>query len=42
LAACMVLVRINTAELVHDNKSLKDEAIALLNYVNKTYDLKGK
>ena len=42
LATCMVLIRINTNELVNDNKRLKEEAIALLNYVNKTYELNNK
>jgi hypothetical protein len=37
LAACMVLIKTNTNELVRDNKALKEEATALLKYVNKTY-----
>lgn len=37
LAACMVLIKTNTDELVRDNKALKEEATALLQYVNKTY-----
>ena len=41
LAACMVLIRINTNELVKDNKALKDRAIAMLKYVNETYHPKG-
>lgn len=37
LAACMVLIKVNTKELVSDNKALKEEATELLKYVNKTY-----
>lgn len=42
LAACMVLIRINTNELIRDNQALKEEAIALLKYVNKTYHPKNQ
>jgi len=41
LAACMVLIRTNTNELVKDNRSMKEQAIALLKYVNETYHPKG-
>jgi len=37
LAACMVLIRINTNELVRDNEALKEQATAMLTYVNETY-----
>jgi len=37
LAACMVLIKTNTGELVRDDQALKEEATALLKYVNKTY-----
>jgi len=39
LAAQMVLIRINTKELVDDNRLLKDDVVSLLNYVTKQYNL---
>jgi hypothetical protein len=39
LAADMVLIRINTNELIRDNLWLKADAINLLQYVKKQYDL---
>ncbi len=37
LAADMALVRINTVELLLDNRKLKTDAVALLNYVKQEY-----
>ena len=42
LAADMVLVRINSGELVDDNRLVKDDAVNLLQYVTKQYNLKNE
>lgn len=39
LAAQMILVRINTSELVKDNRQLKNDAQELLKYIKKQYNL---
>ena len=35
----MVLIRINTNELVNDNRGVKEDAIQLLQYVTKEFEL---
>jgi len=42
LATDMVLVRVNTWELKRDNRQLKEDAVDLLNYVKKQYNLEGE
>jgi hypothetical protein len=42
LAASMVMIRTNTAGLIKENKTLREEAIALLKYVKKTYHPEDK
>ena len=41
LDADMVLIRINTNELIRDNRMLKDDAVNLLKYVTSQYHLKN-
>src|SRR5665213_627903 len=41
LAADMVLIRIVTNEMLRDNRLVKDDAVALLQYVTRQYQLKG-
>jgi hypothetical protein len=42
LRSDMVLIRVVSNELLEDNKRLKKNAVELLKYVNKQYDLKGE
>lgn len=42
LAACIVLVRVNTVEQMTDNRMLKGDAINLLHYVTEQYHLDDK
>ncbi|MGZ3751845.1 MAG: hypothetical protein ACXVAU_11245 [Mucilaginibacter sp.] len=42
LGADMVLVRINSRELVRDNRLLKDDAVSLLQYITKQYQLEDE
>ena len=42
LRSDIVLIRVVSNELLQDNKRLKKNAVALLQYVNKQYDLKGE
>lgn len=42
LRADMVLIRVNTNELVNDNRKLKDATVSLLQYVVKQYNLENE
>ena len=42
LAADMVLIRINTNEQLNDNRQAKNDAIDLLHYITKQYNLEDK
>jgi len=42
LAADMVLIRINTNELLEDNRKTRNDAQALLQYITKQYNLEDK
>lgn len=42
LAADMVLIRINTQELLDDNRQAKNDAVELLDYIIKRYNLEEK
>jgi hypothetical protein len=40
MAASMVLIRINTNELLNDNRLARNDAVELLHYITKQYNLK--
>ncbi len=42
LDADMVLIKINARELVDDNRLVRDDAVNLLRYVTKQFDVKNK
>ena len=42
LAASMVLIRINTNELLDDNRQARNDAVELLHYIIKQYNLKDQ
>lgn len=42
LDADMVLIKINAGELVDDNRLVRDDAVNLLRYVTKQFNVKNK